>query len=241
MQEVGPVTDVYSGIAHELDETEVTVLFRSTAQAKAERKRLAEGCCDNVFHQTCLKRRREASKDNRWTTTRTVAGSQGDKEHVAKDILHHCCAKCVKACTGSEETRYADHHDGFNSKSHAECTKAIAQQRRDDKLASAKGINMNAMVQKLSSLGKDMTLLSKSRAGKVKLMQPTSLTDQIRQCAPADQAYINASLKGAGKSLSHLANILPKRHIVRPAPSQVHADAPEQRGDASQSHSLVPQ
>lgn len=100
---------------------------------------------------------------------------------------------------------------------------------------------MLALVQKLSSLGKDMSLLSKSRAGKVKLIQPTSLTDQIRQCAPADQAYINASLKGAGKSLSHLANILPNSHIVRPAPSQVHADAPEQRGDASQSHSLVPQ
>lgn len=112
MQEVGPVTRVYSGIARELDETEVNVLFQSTAQGKAERKRLAEGCCDNPFHQTCLKRRREASKDNRWTTTRTVDGSQGDKEHVAKDTLHHCCAKCVKACTGSEETRYADHHDG---------------------------------------------------------------------------------------------------------------------------------
>ena len=100
---------------------------------------------------------------------------------------------------------------------------------------------MLAIVQKMSSLGKDMSLLSQSRAGKVKLVQPTSLTDQIRQCAPADQAYINASLKGAGKSLSHLANIIPEGYIVRPALSQVHADAPEQRGDASQSHSLVPQ
>ena len=100
---------------------------------------------------------------------------------------------------------------------------------------------MLAIGQRLSSLGKDMSLLSKSRAGKVKLIQPTSLTDQIRQCAQADQAYINASLKGAGKSLSHLANIIPKSYVVRPAPSQVHADAPEQRGDASQSHSLVPQ
>lgn len=62
MQEVGPVTRVYSGIAHELDETEVNVLFQSTAQGKAERKSLAEGCCDNLLHQTCLKRRREASK-----------------------------------------------------------------------------------------------------------------------------------------------------------------------------------
>lgn len=49
MQEFGPLTRVYSGIAHELDETEVNVLFQSTAQGKAERKRLAEGCCIICF------------------------------------------------------------------------------------------------------------------------------------------------------------------------------------------------
>ena len=38
-----------------------------------------------------------------------------------------------------------------------------------------------------------------------------------------------------------MKTIIPKSYIVRPAPSQVHADAPEQRGDALQSHSLVPQ
>lgn len=118
----------------------------------------------------------------------------------------------------------------------AEYTKALAQQRRDDKYASTKEKRTLQAVQKMSSLGKDVTLLSKSRAGNVKLMQPTSLMEQIRDCAPADQAYINASLKGAGKSLSHWANIGPKGHIGRPAPSQVFAAASGPHGDATQSN-----
>ncbi len=112
MQEVGPAKRVYSDVAQAFDEMEVNVLFQSSEQGKFERRRLAEGCCNNMFHQTCLKRRREASHDNRWTTTRHVEGGQGEKEHVQKDILHHCCAKCVMTCTGSEETRYTDHLDG---------------------------------------------------------------------------------------------------------------------------------
>ncbi len=89
MKEVGPGKRMYSVVAPESDETEVNVLYQSTAQGKLERRRLAEGCCNYVFHQTCLKRRRDAGKDNRWTGIR----HSGEKEHVAKDILHHSCAK----------------------------------------------------------------------------------------------------------------------------------------------------
>ncbi|DBA78754.1 TPA: hypothetical protein ACH3X1_008662 [Trebouxia sp. C0004] len=89
-------------------------------------------------------------------------------------------------------------------------------QRRDDKYASTKEKRTLQAVQKMSSLGKDVSLLSRSRTGKVKLIQPTSMKEQIRHCAPADRAYINASFKGAGKSLSHLANTGPKGHIGRP-------------------------
>ncbi|DBA90416.1 TPA: hypothetical protein ACH3X1_003690 [Trebouxia sp. C0004] len=67
--------------------------------------------------------------------------------------------------------------------------------------------------------------------------------EQIRHCALADRAYVNASFKGAGKSLSHLANIGPKGHIGRPAPSEVFAAASRPHGDATQSnpHSKVKQ
>ncbi|DBA73615.1 TPA: hypothetical protein ACH3X1_011257 [Trebouxia sp. C0004] len=67
--------------------------------------------------------------------------------------------KVCRTCTGSEDTRYTDQHDG--------CPE-------------------------------DVSLLSKSWVGEVKLIQPTSLMEQIRHWAPADQAYINASFKSAG-------------------------------------------
>lgn len=67
------------------------------------RQQAANGTCKVVFHQSCEGRHPEACKDNRWTHSLTEWGT-GNRLVVAKDIRHHCCAKGLQKCTGSDQT-----------------------------------------------------------------------------------------------------------------------------------------
>ena len=105
-----PAEAVYDPVTHTVLRYDVNDLFKPGRLGDAARKRKADGC-NSYYHQTCYKRRKEAGKDNRWTTTKS-SGDAGPREYVAKDLRHHCCAPCLEASLGNTDTLYFGERSG---------------------------------------------------------------------------------------------------------------------------------
>ena len=114
MQVNGPMINVTEPDTDVVTDTVLSDLYKSGQTGRVARAVKANGYCKRYFHQSCLHRRAEASKDNKWTISTTI---DEEKVLLKKDIRHHCCDPCLQQATGSTETCYSGKLDGKYSHS----------------------------------------------------------------------------------------------------------------------------